>query len=391
MSTFKQPNPEESTLISTANKFSGEESDRRDVRYERRRATQSFTKLKRLADCGNTAVGQVYLGKTGNQAHFIKLATCGSVWACSVCSAKVLAARTNEVSLAIESWEKRGGQLVFETLTIAHSKSDSLKKVWRAVSRAFTAINGGTYSIKNKSFGQVGYLKVVEVTHGRNGWHVHLHVLRFIERPLDTSQLNEWSSVIFNKWSSSLKGQGFRSPTAHNHKFDLVLHSRGLERYLFKSFDNSGFLEGEVNSGNLIQGGKGVWALLDGAIGSPTSKERVLWHEWEAGSHGKRQVSWSQGLRELLGLGEPKNDHEIVENGDAFVPLIGIGKGSVSRLGRLGRVQSRILRAVERGDIFLACQMLSEHGIIWWLTPDALSNPLFKNQEEPFPSTFDHK
>jgi len=35
------------------------------------------------------------------------------------------------------------------------------------------------------------------------------------------------------------------------------------------------------------------------------------WHEWETASHGRRQVAWSRGLRELLGIGAEASDDEI--------------------------------------------------------------------------------
>lgn len=372
MSTHKQATAQQAVLIPTANKFSESEDDRRDVRYERRKAAQAFTRLERLADCGNTAVGQVYIGKSGGQAHFTQLATCGSVWACSVCSAKVLAARMTEVATALDAWSSKGGYFVFETLTMSHTKYDSLRKVWSAVGKAFTAINGGGYAAKHSAYGQCGYLKVVEVTHGANGWHVHLHVLRFIQERLGASKLNEWSDTIFAKWSSSLQKQGFKAPNKAQHKFDLVSSPAGLERYLFKSFDNSSVTANNSQSPTKAQGGKGVWAVLDAAIANPRSIDRQVWFEWESGSRGKRQVSWSKNLRKTLGLNEAKNDEELAAEVDAFIPLIAIDAASVRHLGRLGRIQSRVLRAVEKDDLSTACHMLNEHGVVWWLTPEGI-------------------
>lgn len=372
MSTRNRTSTDSPVLIPTANNFSNEESDRRDVRYERRKEVQKFTRMPRLADCGNTAVGEVYIGTNGKNAYFTKLATCGSVWTCSVCSAKILAARSDEVKAAIDAWDAKGGTFVFETLTMAHSKSDSLRKVWNAVGKAFTATNSGGESAKHKEFGQYGYLKVVEITHGANGWHVHLHVLRFIERPLESKEMKDWSNQIFAKWSGSLQKQGFKSPTQRNHKFDLVLSPAGLEKYLIKGFDNSEVSSSAAIGVGKFQAGRGIWGVLDAAIADSKSAERKVWFEWETGSHRKRQVSWSKDLRKNLGLNESKEDEELAKEEDAFVPLIRIEDASVRLLGRLGRIQSRILRAVEKEDIVMACHLLNEHGIKWWLTQAGL-------------------
>jgi hypothetical protein len=77
-------------------------------------------------------------------------------------------------------------------------------------------------------------------------------------------------------------------------------------------------------------------------------------------------------LRKNLGLNESKEDEDLAREEDAFVPLIRIEDASVRLLGRLGRVQSRILRAVEKEDIVIACHLLNEHGIKWSLTQEGL-------------------
>jgi hypothetical protein len=358
----------EDLLFPTANKFSNASAAKRDVRYERRKATQVITKLNRLADCGNTAVGQVLIGLSGNQAHFKNLATCGSVWACSVCSAKVLTIRSEEIGAAVDVWANRGGRFIFETLTLSHSKHDSLSKVWASVSKAFTSTNAGTFNKLHKEYGQVGYMKVVEVTHGINGWHVHLHLLRFISQPLEDSQLLKWSSAIFNRWATSLVKQGFKSPLAKFHVFEMVESPEKIKGYFAKNFDNSNVLPGTELSSPGVMRGHGMWGVLDEAITNRNSKARKIWEEWERTSRGKRQISWSKNLRKLLGLGKELSDDEAVNSIDSFVPLIAVDGASVRLLGRLGSIQSRVLRAIERSDLATACQLLNEHGVNWWFT-----------------------
>jgi hypothetical protein len=365
---FSDSNPMEDRLFSTANKFSKASEAKRDVRYERRKATQAITKLSRLADCGNTAVGQVLIGLSGNQAHFTNLATCGSVWACSVCSAKVLSIRSEEISTAVDVWAKREGQFIFETLTLSHTKHDSLSRVWASVSKAFASTNAGTFSKVHKEFGQVGYMKVVEVTHGINGWHVHLHLLRFISQELTQSEISDWSTSIFNRWADSLVKQGFKSPLAKFHVFELVESPEKIKGYFAKNFDNSNVLPGMDLSSSGVVRGHGMWRVLDVALTNHNSSASRIWAEWERTSRGKRQISWSKNLRKSLGLSNVLSDDEAVNSSDSFVPLVAIDGASVRLLGRLGSIQSRILRAIEQGDLATACQLLNEHGVNWWFT-----------------------
>ena len=36
-----------------------------------------------------------------------------------------------------------------------------------------------------------------------------------------------------------------------------------------------------------------------------------LWHEWERVSRGRRQLTWSKGMRDLADLGEERSDEDI--------------------------------------------------------------------------------
>jgi hypothetical protein len=83
-----------------------------------------------------------------------------------------------------------------------------------------------------------------------------------------------------------------------------------------------------------------------------------------------KQMTWSQGLREALGLGAVKSDEEVSEELEEFEPIIEVHSESVRALGKLGRVHSRILRQLELGNLDLAIQLLKEHGIQHTLLSD---------------------
>jgi hypothetical protein len=88
-----------------------------------------------------------------------------------------------------------------------------------------------------------------------------------------------------------------------------------------------------------------------------------LWHEWEQGSHGRRQIGWSAGIRELAGLAaEEMTDEEIAEQelGDSDVMSIPAESWSVLR-----REQVELLIAAEDGGLAGARAWLDDRGLAY--------------------------
>lgn len=361
------PSDSSSTLFSNADTTSQTEINKRDFRYERRSQIQSFSRRERIKRCGKVAVGQVEIGLTGQVAHFRNLETCGNVWLCSVCSAKVLSARGNEISAAIQKWTDLGKPFVFQTLTMSHKSSLSFGEVREAAFKAFAKTNTGRFATIHKDFGQEGYLKVVEVTVGPNGWHLHFHVLRFINEWLPADKAQDWEDKIFEKWGSSLVSMGLKAPKKEYQDFQQVVVAEDIDGYFTKSYDNPR----EMASSTLKSpsGGRTTWDLIPEALVNPGSVERSLWLEFEAASSGMRQISWARGFRKSLDLGEAATDEELAaETNETFVALIHVDNKDAALLGNMGRVTSRMLRLIENGDLLGACSLLAEHGINIWLT-----------------------
>ena len=100
----------------------------RDRRYALRTLLWDVSALHRLRGCGRgrraAVVGVRY--SPGIGAGFSGLVTCGSVWACPVCSAKILARRSLELGAGLLAWEAAGGRLVMGTLTMRHHRGHRL-------------------------------------------------------------------------------------------------------------------------------------------------------------------------------------------------------------------------------------------------------------------------
>lgn len=275
--------------------------------------------------------------------------------------------RAKEVENAISAWTKRGGYFVFETLTLSHRLGDSVAKQRKSIQAAWVAINKGSFKKKHSDYGQQGYFRIAEVTSGPNGEHLHLHVLRFTDRWLPSGELQQWKDQIFNKWANTIQAQGLRRPSAKFHDFQQIEVAEAISGYFTKNYDNpkqaaTGLLTNPTSSS--------IWRLLDEAIENPKSTSAKRWNDYERDTLGMKQITWTQGFRKHLGLGDEKSDEELAMDEDEFVPIIQISPDSVRRLGAIGRIHSRVLRQVENGDLDAALHLLEEHGITYTLFPE---------------------
>ena len=66
------------------------------------------------------ADGLVAITSNAGVCHYAGLATCGSIWACPVCSAKIRNTRAEEISAAAARWDLAGNSVYMITLTAPH-------------------------------------------------------------------------------------------------------------------------------------------------------------------------------------------------------------------------------------------------------------------------------
>jgi hypothetical protein len=361
-----------STSIYNANNGSKSVESRRDYRYGRRTKLWSITSLPRVHKCGKTPIGAVQIQVKDGVAFTRNLTTCGSVWVCPVCSAKVLAKRQLEIADAITAWQKRNGYFVFHTITLPHPKGANVARQRLGLKTAWDAINKGRFSALNKTYGQAGYLKVIECSSGDCGFHLHLHVIRFTTRWLTSNEVLDWSESLFNQMSKALVKKGFRAPNIKAQAFDQVEITAEWSGYFAKSFDNP---VDAASSTENVSRDHSVWRLLDKAIATPKSIYTRLWNDYEKGTHNLRQMTWSQGFRRELGLAEDETDTEISEEPESQPQaVLEVNHEDVHTFVHLGHLHSKILHHIGNGDIEIALGILNEHGIRYTLLTPLLDH-----------------
>lgn len=287
--------------------------------------------LPRLRKCGKVRLTpNVQVRYTeGIGAGLAGLTTCGSVWACPVDSAKILAHRQDEVRSAVARYLDGGNpgrQIAMLTLTMRHRAGQPLATLWDALSTAWSSVTGGRlWQAEKAAHGVVGWLRVVELTHGRNGWHVHVHALLFLDSeasgtPETRSTLASWRKTIVGRWSRALERKNLSPALDRAQDFHLVEgDAEPLAGYFTKQTDDTvaesialEFTHTASKTARTASGGRSPWSILDGALAGDVDELR-LWHEFEKASRGRRQLTWSRGLRALLGLDDEQSDEEVAE------------------------------------------------------------------------------
>jgi hypothetical protein len=226
--------------------------------------------------------------------------------------------RAQEVKKAIETWKDQGKVFAFQTLTMRHHKGQTLEELWDALSFAWQRLNSGATSMKEAAtYGQAGFIRVVEITYGANGWHIHIHIVRFLERELNESERRTWAESQFKRWSKALTQKGLAEPLRAAQDLKLTRNAEDLAKYITKQSNFGGRLSLEITSQRTKKarlGGRKPFDILADYITNPTGQDKALWLEYEQAATGKKQTHWSKGLRDLLGIDDELEDETLVED-----------------------------------------------------------------------------
>jgi len=156
---------------------------------ELQRGAAKLTPSLRVAHCLWTPTGQqVDLLKRDGDARLNGVQTCGSVWSCPCCSARISEVRRQELR-QLEEWAgspRRGLRLVMMTLTARHRSRPLGDMVDRLAKAKRRMQNRKAWQRLRWGGDLVGTVSVREATHGEtHGWHPHYHVLCVVQADSD--------------------------------------------------------------------------------------------------------------------------------------------------------------------------------------------------------------
>ena len=272
---------------------------------------------------------QVWKSNEHKTTSFAGLQTCGSVWRCPVCSAKIAERRRVEIVAAMASHKAAGGVVNMLTLTAPHQVKDNLADLLAKQAKALRLFWSDKVVIAIfKEMGVIGQIRALEVTHGRkseqnNGWHPHYHVLQFggvgvdLVR-FDAAQMKDWQVRLYLRWAARCVKAGLGEPSyAHGLKLD---DGSKAAKYVSKWG-----LEDEMTKGHTKKAlhGETPFDFLRSYLADKNDKQAAaLFIEFAETFEGKRQLHWSKGLKKRYAIGE-KTDEELAAVQDDFARLLG--------------------------------------------------------------------
>ncbi len=275
---------------------------------------QGFTHRKRkksgaerVATCGarrNATPALKRVADGDGRVKWTGIQTCGSVWSCLACAAKVRARRAMEIDRLAKAHIAAGGSLTFITFTLPHVATDSLDELMTAVDRAWAnVIKGGAWQYGVKvDFEVIGQVKAVEATLGLNGWHPHLHVLFFHDRPTFGSDgsLERFRDALGVKWGVSIERQLGR--TIHEYygvDAVCVRDDEGLGDYVSKIHFE--LTRNDLKHSDRDFNSRSPWQVGLDAKTTGDSRDTARWAEWYWTMKGRNAITITPALRELYG------------------------------------------------------------------------------------------
>ena len=373
----------------------------RGRRYALRDGVRQITTLERVRKCGVVPLGPTVTLRAdcdGKRPGLGGITTCGSVWTCPVCAAKIAATRKTEVQAAIERAVAEGLHVSMLTLTMRHHKGQQLGDLWDALAYAWQGVTSGRRWVGDGDearggfrgdLGLRGYIRATEVTHGGNGWHVHVHILLISEKdptktplfwqrkqgrrkqpyPLEVTMPKEF---IAERWGRRLADRGvdFVAGSGGLH-WETAENPEAIGRYVAKLQSGAESLSSEATLGQFKKArgqNRTPFQILADMLDPGDMDDVETWWAWESGSHGRRALTWSKGLRDWAGLGAEKSDEEIAEEeiGDNVIAVF--TRESWAKVRAEGVAD--LLDTTERDGVHAAYRWLLDRGIDFSVPPD---------------------
>lgn len=341
----------------------------RATRFSGRASLRTITTRKRCFDCGRRSVmagGVVQLRRTeAGVVGFAGLFTCGAIWLCPVCNAKVMAKRAIEIGVALAWADRAGLKVVFGSLTCWHNSFSPLRPMldvqraaWRSVvSASFWRNSNATKQIRHELHddscpwvcifecdthvdscewectrktetvqktdkrgmlmqGRVGYIRAAEISVGVNGWHPHFHPILLIR---GSDEYAQWiADDVVDQWVVGVEAAGGEARRDGAQQLKVL---KGVEifdaltGYVTKAtFEASklameaAWSQGKTGRGRVAET-RSHWSLLTD-VENGLADEVQMWTELEKATPFHRMVTWSRGLRDFAGLNDEKTDEE---------------------------------------------------------------------------------
>jgi hypothetical protein len=234
-----------------------------------------------------------------------------------VCAAKIGERRRCEVEQGISAARDRGWSVLLLTFTFSHGPLDALSGSLRRFMRAHASMAASRrYKRLMALYGAVGTIKALECSVGFNGWHPHRHVLLILDAPISALEVVALEAALFALWSAAAGSVGLGMDRRHG----LTVQSTwgAVGDYVAKWGIAAELTKPKMGRGAHLS----PFQLL--GLGADTGEAAAvsLFREYAEVFKGRRQLVWSDGLRDMLGVGPEKSDAELSQEETAVAVLL---------------------------------------------------------------------
>jgi hypothetical protein len=325
---------------------------------------------QRQRNCGVVPVGdRVEIRIKDGSAYYCGLETCGNVWLCPVCSAKIHHRRASELREALSGWEADGHAASLVTITVPHDLHDPLKKLVDAERTTWKHVTAGAaWQRLKRRLGIAGHIMALEFTRGdENGWHPHYHVLLVHDEDLDAAAIAALHGHIHSRLAASCCKFGLRQPDQLRAvRIDPNVSAAAAGAYVAKAGEWTPAEElarGDLKTGRA--GGRTPFQILADYYQAGDTYDRDLWREYSSVTRNLAAVRWSRGLRALLlslAAGPERADEELATEDVDGELLTSIEVRAWWRI-RLAGLELVVLVAAEHGDLAAVAALVRSSAI----------------------------
>jgi len=295
-------------LDKMGSRVSLEEERAAERRADRRRLRDAVGRIlptEAVARCGRYTgrtvevagrfASPIMQGKHGS--YFGNIITCGSVWHCPVCAAKVAEERRREIAHIVTACQVAGCNAFMLTFTQGHRGFHEPRPLRQGLSRRWRRMLAGKawQEIRETCF-IAGFCRALEVTHGKNGWHPHLHILVFFGPTASSREIGRALSWLTARWVRYTLADGYEcSESAQDLRNVTVAGAAG--DYVTKFGVDWEMSHAHLKKG---RGGRSPFQILADYVSIGWVPDADLFKQYALAFKGARQLTWSGRIRKMF-------------------------------------------------------------------------------------------
>lgn len=303
-----------------------------------------------VAKCGKkTHVGQVAITLRKGRAQFRGVHTCGSLWACAACAGKIAQERGEEMRALAEREVRAGRELWMAAFTIPHHRFQEVAELRWAVTVAWSKLLAGApWARARAAAGCRGWVRSLEVTHGGNGWHPHIHAVFALDNgagaPGDAGEparVDVFRLWLLDKWARLVSEMGYGAVNPEIFTLERAAHLDAVADYVVK-----GNFHYEMTRGHMKRAKGGnrtpMQLLEDARFGD--RKAGALFREFFAAFKGAKQLTAAKGFRDP----HWRTDEEIAADAEGET-VCQVAAAQYRRMAYLGQLPGLLDAAEDAG------------------------------------------